>query len=93
MKSIILSVDPQELNNDQKYLLDINTSVINRRILEDLEIRNPGTPSEIRCVTCANPILRLYAAPIKPVGTLKLLATYGVNVWSVYFYDISMTFI
>ena len=72
----------EDLNSDQKYLLEIFNAVKAGEMESNLSHRSPGNLSHSRWLTTANRIPRLYVATENPSEQLLTLATFIMKVYA-----------
>nr|CAI5836871.1 unnamed protein product [Callosobruchus analis] len=83
-------VDVAVLSTDQKYLYEACNAISSRNVSFDLCKRNPGPLAHSRWLTCANRILRLYAATEVPSTNLKILSSFLIKVYAPTWFHIKM---
>ena len=71
-----LSVVPNELSTDQKYLFRMYEAVSIGTVSESLAVRDPGNVCHSRWLTTANRFLRLYVSTATPSENLKTIVQY-----------------
>lgn len=71
-----------ELSRDQNYLLDMCKAVTSGEISQSISLKKPGPLSHSRWLTTASRILRLYMSEENLNESLRLLASYVVNVYA-----------
>lgn len=83
-------VDVAILSTDQKYLYQACNAISSGNFSFDLFKRNPGPLAHSRWLTCANRILRLYAATEVPSTNLKILSSFVIKVYAPTWYSIKV---
>lgn len=83
-------VDYETISSDQKYLYEMCLAISSGTIKEDLSHKNPGPLCHSRWLTCANRILRLYAATEMPSRNLDVLATFVIKVYAPTWFNIKL---
>nr|CAI5841856.1 unnamed protein product [Callosobruchus analis] len=83
-------VDVAVLSTDQKYLYEACNAISSGNFSFDLCQRNPGPLAHSRWLTCANRILRLYAATEVPSTNLKILSSFVIKVYAPTWFHIKM---
>lgn len=84
------NVDYNVLSSDQKYLHEICLAISSGNFTADLSHRYPGPLAHARWLTCANRLLRLYAATEIPLKNLDILATFVIKVYAPTWFDIKI---
>ncbi|GBN71456.1 hypothetical protein AVEN_275072-1 [Araneus ventricosus] len=75
-------IDPTSLSCDQKYFLDISTTIGSDVCSSDLATCQPGTLNLARSLTTANRILRLYISTSDPSNELATLVVFILRVYA-----------
>lgn len=90
IQSEVITINKTDLSKDQQYLLHIIRAVISGFCDPELAVKDPGTLSNSRWLTCANRVLRLYVSQISPTSEMKTLVNYIVKTYAPVWFDIKM---